>query len=261
MRLVGAKFPPPMCLVGANPPPPPVRLASAKPPPLAPRETRHAVSVELCLAPCSDGASWPGHPLCCRCPSCACSPISYVLVPYSRCSSCLPCVAAPLLLACCTRPCPSWCGSRTPPPSSSTGPQWTGRMHTRLLPAFAETPNGLPGVPTGGGLDWECAEYGTAKFGAEKIWHQFVNAAAKHGTNPQTAAPQQAWTMNGGRYVLWAFGWSLFLSSFMAAWMVALTMRVKITPGKNYKRYKLSRSEAPVGIISPKPTCAHMRTV
>ena len=45
-----------------------------------------------------------------------------ILVPCSRCSGCLSCLAVPLLLVCCARPCPSWCGSRVlgvcvaPPP-------------------------------------------------------------------------------------------------------------------------------------------------
>ena len=44
------------------------------------------------------------------------------MVPCSHCSGCLSCLAVPLLLVCCARPCPSWCGSRVlcvcvaPPP-------------------------------------------------------------------------------------------------------------------------------------------------
>ena len=39
------------------------------------------------------------------------SPIPSILVPCSRCPGCLSCLAAPLLLVCCTCPHPSWCGS------------------------------------------------------------------------------------------------------------------------------------------------------
>ena len=64
----------------------------------------------------------PSHPLCCRCLPCTRSPIPSILVPCSRCSGRLSCLAVPLLLVCCARPCPSWCGSRVlcvcvaPPP-------------------------------------------------------------------------------------------------------------------------------------------------
>ena len=53
---------------------------------------------------------------------CARSPIPSILLPCSRCSGCLSCLAVPLLLVCCACPCPSWCGSRVlcvcvaPPP-------------------------------------------------------------------------------------------------------------------------------------------------
>jgi hypothetical protein len=53
-----------------------------------------------------------GRRLCCHCLPCARSPIPSILVPCSRCSGCLSCLAVPLLLVCCARPCPSWCGSR-----------------------------------------------------------------------------------------------------------------------------------------------------
>ena len=64
------------------------------------------------LAPGSDGAGWPSHPLYCRCLPCARSPIPSILAPCSRSSGSLSCLAVPLLLVCCARPCPSWCGSR-----------------------------------------------------------------------------------------------------------------------------------------------------
>ena len=66
-----------------------------------------------------------------RCPGCpayvlfpltASLPLRSILVPCSRYSGCLSCLAVPLLLVCCARPCPSWCGSRVlcvcvaPPP-------------------------------------------------------------------------------------------------------------------------------------------------
>ena len=70
-------------------------------------DTPHRVA----LAPGSDGAGWPSHPLYCRCLPCAHSAIRSILVPCSRCSGCLSCLAVPLLLVCCARPCPSWCGS------------------------------------------------------------------------------------------------------------------------------------------------------
>ena len=86
------------------------------------RETHpHLMPVEQGL-PWHPVAGWLGLPLCCRCLPCARSPIPSILVPCSRCSGCLSFLAVPLLLICCARPCPSWCGSRVlcvcvaPPP-------------------------------------------------------------------------------------------------------------------------------------------------
>ena len=88
----------------------------------------HLMPVEQGLpwhpVPGSDRAGWPGHPLCCRCLPCACSPIPYVLVPCSRCPGCPPlprCPPPPCVLhspssllvwllhsvwLCCSSPCP-----------------------------------------------------------------------------------------------------------------------------------------------------------
>ena len=51
-----------------------------------------------------------------------------------------------------------------------------------------------------------------AKFGAEKIWHRFLNATANVGTNSRIVAQGQAQTVNGG--CQWARGWLL---SFLTA--------------------------------------------
>ena len=65
----------------------------------------------VALAPGSDGAGWPSHPLYCRCLPCARSTIRSILVPCSRRSGGLSCLAVPVLLVWCARPCPPWCGS------------------------------------------------------------------------------------------------------------------------------------------------------
>ena len=66
-----------------------------------------------------------------------------------------------------------------------------------------------------------------ARCAAEKNWHQFLNAAAKCGTNSQTVAQEQEWTVIGGCYFLWAL-WVVAVIShsfWTGAWMVALTSR------------------------------------
>ena len=66
--------------------------------PSALRETPpHVMLVEQGL-PWHPVATGLAHPLCCRCLPCARSPIPSILVPCSRCSGCLPCLAVPLLL-------------------------------------------------------------------------------------------------------------------------------------------------------------------
>ena len=48
-----------------------------------------------------------------------------------------------------------------------------------------------------------------ANFGAEKFWHQFLNTAARFGTDSQIVAQEQSSTVNGGCYCRRAFGWLL----------------------------------------------------
>ena len=92
----------------------------------------------VALARSSDGVGWPSHPLYCRCPPRARFPIRSILIPCSRCSGCLSCLAVPLLLVCCARPCPSWCGSRilcvcvAPPPVCWRS--WVPLSHTPSCP-------------------------------------------------------------------------------------------------------------------------------
>ena len=113
-------------------------------------DTPHLMPVEQGLPwhPVATGlAGWPGHPLYCRCLPCARSTIRSILVPCSRCSGCLSCLAVPLLLVCCARPCPSWCGSRVlcvcvaPPPVGRRS--WvpmsrTPSCPTRLPPPYED---------------------------------------------------------------------------------------------------------------------------
>ena len=56
-----------------------------------------------------------------------------------------------------------------------------------------------------GGGNWEHPNIGTAKFGAEEIWPQFLISTARFGVNSQIVA-QQAEAVNGGCCFLWAFG-------------------------------------------------------
>ena len=70
------------------------------------------------------------------CLPCARSAIRSILVPCSRYSGCLSCLAVPLLLVCCARPCPSWCGSHVlcvaPPPVCWRS--WVPLSHTPSCP-------------------------------------------------------------------------------------------------------------------------------
>ena len=51
------------------------------------------------------------------------------------------------------------------------------------------------------------------------MWHRLSNAATKFGTNSRIVAQEHAWTVNGGCYLLWAFGWLLlFLTA--SGWLL-----------------------------------------
>ena len=59
------------------------------------------------LAPGSDGACRPNHPLCCRCLPCARAAIHSIVVLCFRCCGCLSSLAVSFLLVCYACPCPS----------------------------------------------------------------------------------------------------------------------------------------------------------
>ena len=93
-----------------------------------------------------------------------------------------------------------------------------------------------------GGTGLIRAHFGTAKFGAEKLWHQFSNTSEKLGTTSVQQVAQHAYTVNGGYYYLQAFGWLLlFPRGLEPAWSVpveqtatgtCMPRALTLTPGK-----------------------------
>ena len=91
-----------------------------------------------------------------------------------------------------------------------------------------------------------------AKFGAAQFWLQFLNTTAKFGANAHIVGQEHPWSVNGGCYFRWAFGWLLLI--LQGLWVVAIiswrllgTMEMcmprerKMTPGKEAPELKIPR--------------------
>ena len=109
---------------------------------------------------------------------------------------------------------------------------------------------------TTGGRDHEDrAALGMAKFGAKKIWHQFVNATENLVPNPQIVAsharewrlvfPMGRWSVAVISYSFWMVGWMAALIS----WRLSGTMKMCMPRELKMTRTKWLRTFKYRGII------------